>query len=228
MKTRLSRRLSVLAEMLPDTEALADIGTDHGGLLSYLVETGRVRRGIGVEITRGPYLRATTNINAMGYGDRVEIRLGDGLAPIGPGEVSACAIAGLGGQTIVRILDRSPEVAAGLDWLLLQPMTGAKTVRIYLQLNGWTIYREALAEDRGIIYEIILARRGETGPLSPLEAEFGPMILAERPPLFKQAVKRKILGLRDIVEQLEKSDSAESADRKGLLRERIREWEALI
>ncbi|MCL1805658.1 MAG: class I SAM-dependent methyltransferase [Clostridiales bacterium] len=227
-RVKLSRRISALAEMLPDTEALADIGTDHARLLSALVEAGKIQRGIGVEIARGPYRRAVANVAALGYEGKIEIRLGDGLEPVAPGEVTACAAAGMGGGTIIRILERGAEVAAGLSWLLLQPMTGAKALRFHLQQNGWEICREALTEDRGALYEIILARRGSMAPLSPLEAEFGPLILAEKPPQLSLAVCQRIHSLRGISGQLEKSSSAANSDKKEQLQAQIREWEALL
>lgn len=226
--TGLSRRLAAMADLLPETESLADIGTDHGGLLIYLISTGRIRQGIGVEIAQGPFERASANVSALGLGDRIEIRRGDGLKPLAPSEVTACAVAGLGGKTIRGILDGSPEVAGGLSWLLLQPMTGAGTVRIYLQENGWRICGESLVEEKGILYEIILAHRGKMERLSRLEAEFGPILLAEKPPLLELAIRRKIMGLQHIAARLEKSASAESAGKKIRLTGQIKEWEALL
>ena len=227
-KIVLSPRISMLAEMLPDTESLADIGTDHGWLLSGLVAAGKIQRGIGVEIARGPYDRALANVSAQGYQDRIEIRLGDGLAPLAVGETTACAVAGMGGSTIISILEGRRQVAEGFAWLLLQPMTGARRVRLYLQQNGWRISKEALAGDRGLIYELILASRGEMAPLSPIEAEFGPLILAEKPPILEAAVRQKLQSLRSIVAQLERSDSPASSEKRDALLIQIREWEALL
>jgi tRNA (adenine22-N1)-methyltransferase len=213
--------------MLPQTDCLADIGTDHGGLLIALAQAGRIQRGIGVEIAEGPYRSAAENVAASGYGDRIELRIGDGLKPLELGEATACAIAGLGGKTITDILDASPETAESMDWLLLQPMTGRKRVRLHLQGRGWAIRDEALVEERGIIYTILLAVRGKMGPLSENEAEFGPILLERKPPLLGQDIERSIMGLRDIAGQLDRSASAESQRKKERMFELIHEWEEL-
>jgi len=231
--------LGVLADMLANAlqatgqpsvspVTLADIGTDHAGLLIDLVRAGRIERGIGVEIAQGPYQSALANVAAQGLADRIEIRLGDGLGPVALGEATACAIAGMGGKTIVDILKNGSGIAVGMLWLLLQPMSQEKEVRLYLQQNGWMIDRETLTEERGILYTAILARRGEMKPMSDVEAEFGPLLLAEKPPLWELAVRQKTEGLSRIVDQLSHSDLEASRVKRVRLQERIRQWEALL
>ncbi|MCL2165932.1 MAG: class I SAM-dependent methyltransferase [Clostridiales bacterium] len=214
--------------MLPPSDALADIGADHGALLISLVLSGKISKGIGVEIAGGPFRNALANVASRGLEDSIEIRLGDGLHAIAPGEVSACVIAGMGGRTIVDILEDNREIAERLTYVLLQPMNREREVRLYLQSRNWRICKEALTEERGILYTILLAERGRMARLNPSEAEFGPLLLAERPPLLARAVRQKIRGLCDIVRQLERSGSEESRIKKKRLEERIREWEDLV
>ena len=45
----LSRRLSAIAALVPAGVPMADIGTDHGLLPMYLVQSGRVPRAIGID-----------------------------------------------------------------------------------------------------------------------------------------------------------------------------------
>lgn len=222
------RRLVALADMLPETDTLADIGTDHGRLLISLIQAGRIRKGIGVEIVQGPYLRAKENIAAHGLTDQIEIRLGDGLTPLAPGEATACAIAGLGGRTITDILGKGKDRIAGFSWLLLQPMTGAKNVRLYLQQNGWMIHQEALVEERAVIYQIILAQKGAMAPLSDREAELGPLLLAEKPPLLEAVIRQKITRLKSAAAQLELSVQEASQEKKARFHKQIGDWEALL
>ena len=222
------KRLAKMAEILPATDRLADIGTDHGHLLTSLVLSQKIRRGIGVEIARGPYERAQKNVADLGLEDRIEIRLGDGLGALAPGEATACVIAGMGGQTIIDILDRRPQVAATLPCLLLQPMSAEAQVRHYLQQTNRRITDEALVEERGTIYLILLARRGKMKRLSPSEAEFGPLLLAERPPLFSSYVRVKTDRLAGIIDRLERSDSEESRLKQSRLKALVEEWSTLL
>ncbi|MEL7624446.1 MAG: class I SAM-dependent methyltransferase [Clostridiales bacterium] len=227
-KTALSRRLALLADFLPELTSLADIGTDHAGLLAALVKSGKIQKGIGVEVVEGPYRRALANVEALGLTGSIEIRKGDGLKPLVPGEVMAAAIAGMGGGTILEILAGSPAVVASLSYLLLQPMTQAGQVRVYLQEQGWQIVKEAILEERGILYQIILAQPGVMKPLSSLEAQYGPLLLAENPPLLAVAVQQRLEGLRRVLGQLSKSDSPLSHEKKLRCQEQIKEGEALL
>ncbi|MDR0469568.1 MAG: class I SAM-dependent methyltransferase [Peptococcaceae bacterium] len=222
-----SRRLDALADILPPTDSLADVGTDHGGLLIALVLAGKIQKGIGIEIAEGPFRAASDHVADSDCGKQIEIRLGNGLNPVAQGEVTACAIAGLGGKTIIDILEASPDTTAGLDWLLLQPMTGLKKVRLHLQRTGWAIWDEKLVEERGILYTILLAMRGEPAPLSDVEAEFGPILLAKKPPLLEKDIRQRIQGLQKITDQLEQSAQSASQEKKGCFYKQIQEWEAL-
>ena len=223
-----TKRLQAIGALLPETSVLADIGADHARLLTDLVQSGKIEKGIGVEVVRGPYERAKANVAALGLEDKIEIRLGDGLAPLAQGEAGACAIAGMGGKTITDILARSPEKAKGFSHLLLQPMNGEGAVRRYLQQRGWRICKEAIAEERGLLYAILLCAPGKMAPLSREEAEFGPLLLKERPPLLEGLIKQRISGLRGIIPQLDKAQAQKGILRRKELEELAAAWEALL
>jgi tRNA (adenine22-N1)-methyltransferase len=223
-----SKRLTRLAEMMPAVEQAADIGTDHAKLLTLLIEQGKIRQGLGVEVVEGPWRTAVNHVAAMGLSDVIEIRKGDGLAPLAPGEVQAVIIAGMGGKTMTGILSRSPAVLQSLRWLLLQPMSQAAELRYFLQSSGWRIVREDLIEERGIIYPILLACPGEMPVLGEWEAEYGPLLLAEGSPLLKKLIEKDIQGLQEILKQLAKSKSEESRQREAQILQKCQQMEVLM
>jgi len=223
-----SKRLSRLADMLPPVERAADIGTDHAKLLTLLVRQGKIRKGLGVEVVEGPWRTALNHVAGMGLSDVIEIRKGDGLEPLAPGEVQAVIIAGMGGKTITGILSRSPAVVQSLEWLLLQPMSQAAGLRNFLQGSGWRILEEALVMEREIIYPIILACPGEMPALSEWEAEYGPLLLSERSPLLKRLIEKDIQGLQEILKQLAKSESEESRLREAQILRKCQQMEVLM
>lgn len=223
-----SQRLKQLADMLPGVAAIADIGTDHAQLLIYLIQQGRIQKGIGVDVVEGPYQTARQNVKSSALEDLIEIRKGDGLAPIKPGEAELVVIAGLGGKTIQGILERKPEVVNSLDWLLLQPMSQAGPLRQYVQSMGWRIKRETLVEDREIIYPIILAEPGYMQALTRWEAEYGPIILKEKPQLLTKLIKRDLQARQKILDQITKSNQHESRLRAEQIKEECAELEGLL
>ena len=213
--------------MAQPTDTLADIGADHAWLLTALACAGKIRRGIGVEIAQGPFDTACRHIAEQGLSEQVQMRLGDGLQPLAQGEATACVIAGMGGKTIRTILQDSPAIAKGMDYLLLQPMTGEDGLRLYLQENGWRLSRETLVQERGIIYQIMVAVRGYMAPLGEAEAAFGPLLLATGHQLLPALVEARVQEIQRIIDGLGRSETPEAREKETRLRERAREWEGL-
>ena len=102
----LSKRMQSVADMIQPCDAVGDIGCDHAFVSIYLVEQRRAKRVIASDVRRGPIAIAKRNIEAMNLSDQIEIRMGDGLDTIVPGEVNAVVLAGMGGMLMIDILER--------------------------------------------------------------------------------------------------------------------------
>jgi tRNA (adenine22-N1)-methyltransferase len=128
----LPRRLRAVAEAVPtEARSLVDVGAGDGQLALHLA-----RRGLHVVATeagRGPFDRLCAALPGF------DCRLGDGLEAVQPGEVDGAVIAGMGGRTIVRILERSPEVVARLRWLVLQPQQHLELLLEWLERAGYQL-----------------------------------------------------------------------------------------
>lgn len=117
-------RLRLIAGWVPEGAYLADVGTDHGYLPTWLRLQGKIRGAVASDLRPGPLERA--KVTGLLYGtDNIEYRLCNGLAGIRPSEVDTVTIAGMGGETILSILKAAPWTADGQHTLLLQPQSGA-------------------------------------------------------------------------------------------------------
>jgi len=155
----LSDRLKVMAEMIDQSaQSVADIGTDHGLLPIYLIENRNIQKIIATDLHHGPLEKARENLAQKRLQHYVELRRGDGLQVIRPGEVEVMVMAGMGGVLISQLLQQAPRVAEKTTQLLFQPMTAAYSVRKFLLTHGYQISREKLVEERHQVYEIIEAR----------------------------------------------------------------------
>lgn len=210
---KLSRRLQTIADLVPAAVRLADIGTDHAFLPCYLVQKGVIPAAIGVDVKKGPLDSARRTVADSQLTGAISLRLGDGLCPLETGEADMVIIAGMGGNTIIEILEGSPPVVKALQGLILQPMSGAESLRNWLINNAWSIVSEALLKEDGHYYQIIKAVPGKKQILTEMELCYGPLLIAENHPLLPELIEKDLLSLQDIKKQLAKSEGVEAKER---------------
>ncbi|MEW6307599.1 MAG: class I SAM-dependent methyltransferase [Bacillota bacterium] len=213
---RLPPRLRVLAGMVPPGATLADVGTDHALLPIALVSRGVCPRAVATEAAIGPYRRARLAVESSGLGDRIDVRLGDGLAPVAPGEAQAIVVAGLGGLEIVRILEGAGPVLASAECLIVQPNRDQPAVRRWLTANGWRLETESCVAGEPP-HVIIAARPGQPQALDEVECLFGPCLLADGAPAYRAWLERRRRRLARLRAGLEAQGTPRSLARAAAL-----------
>ena len=204
----LQPRLQAIADLVPRGTRLTDVGTDHGYLPVWLLRRGRIASAIASDIVPGPldHARRTAALY-LPEGD-IRFRLCDGLKGIGPEETDTVVIAGMGGETIAHILAEAPWTRAGKG-LLLQPMSKAEVLRRWLTGAGYTVVREVLVRDKGILYPILAAEGGPARAAAPGQFCYG---WAEEDPLFPAYLAQWSEKVRRAAEGLERAENPD-ADR---------------
>lgn len=129
----------------------ADIGSDHGHLVKALLTTGRIKFGIAVENKRLPYLNSQRTLQSL----NADVRFGSGLEPIGIGEVESVSICGMGGGTIRKILQRSPDKLPVR--LILQPNNRSDAVRDWAWRNRYHLVDEWFTKGSRSFEVLVLA-----------------------------------------------------------------------
>ncbi|MDD7347410.1 MAG: class I SAM-dependent methyltransferase [Clostridiales bacterium] len=153
----LSERLKTIADLIPYEETMADIGTDHGFLPVYLIETGRSPNAIATDISEGSLQKAIDFAKGKKLDNMLSTRRGDGLDVIGKAEVDNVIIAGMGGILISDILGKDIEKAKSFKRLILQPRSKIGFLRKWLRDHNFTVERETLVKELDKICEIIVA-----------------------------------------------------------------------
>lgn len=198
----LQPRLHMLARLVPEGCRLTDVGTDHGYLPVALLQQGRIAAAIASDIGAEPLEHARRT--AMQYGvDGMDFRLCAGLSGVAPEETDVIVIAGMGGETIISILQDAPWTADGRHRLLLQPMTKAAALRRWLADNGYTFTDEHLVEDKGRIYPILCVKGGVFRPLTEADALCGVLLADDS--LYAAYLTEHIIKLRRSAEGLRRS-----------------------
>ena len=187
---QLSKRLQCIADFVRPGDRIVDVGTDHAYIPIWLLLNGVVTDAIATDIRPGPLLRARSDAEAFGVLDRLRLLQCDGLALTRPEEVDAVLIAGMGGETIIRILADAPWVKD--KRLILQPQTKQDELRAWLSSNGLAITDARLAYDTGRIYLVWSVEAGEASPFSGVDAP----LLKHRDPLLRPWLEEQIKRLR--------------------------------
>ncbi|MDO4178802.1 MAG: class I SAM-dependent methyltransferase [Phascolarctobacterium sp.] len=206
-------RLTAVGRLIEDCAVLADIGTDHAYLPTYLIEQKKIHKALACDIAEGPCEAARQTIAIHGLKQQIEVRLGGGLTVLAPYEADSIAICGMGASTIVQILEESPAVFESAKQLVLQPMAGAASLRKWLGEHGWEINAECLVDDEPHFYEIISARKGNVKNYNTAELYLGPQILANKPELFHKHVLRQCQTLERLLTNMGKSEKAKASDK---------------
>jgi tRNA (adenine22-N1)-methyltransferase len=159
-------RLSAIAAEIPAGSRVADIGTDHGRLPLFLAASGRAAYCLATE--KSPALLAGVSRPEAGspWAERIAYRAGDGLAAIRPEDrIDTVVLSGLGGRTIVRLLDGGSAPRLLLRRLVLQPRSEPAVVRRWLSEHGWRPVAERLVAARRRFHLTIAAELGDDADL---------------------------------------------------------------
>lgn len=220
MRIKLSNRLQAVARQIPAGLRVADVGTDHGYLPVYLVVNDIAPKVIASDRGKRPLDSARQLISLLSLENQIDVRLGDGLSVLQPDEAEVICLAGMGGVAIKEIISAGLPLAQAVKRLVLQPQRNVPAVRRFLVANGFKIVAEDLAEDDGFYYEIIAVEPGLM-ELTEQEADFGPLLLRDGHPLFKDFLILKETDLTQLLAAMADNNSKDSLQRKKQLEEEI-------
>ena len=153
---KLTPRLCAAARLCGG-DFIADVGTDHGFLPIYLVQSGKAARAIASDIRPEPLANARENIKKYELTDAVETVLTNGLCGLEKYPLTDIVIAGMGGMNIIGILEAAPFVRERGIRLVLQPMQNICELSSFLADNGYEITAEEPVVDGGKAYRVIAA-----------------------------------------------------------------------
>ena len=221
---KLSRRLALIAESVSGIETMADVGTDHGALPIMLVKSGRCQKAIASDINKGPVDIVTVRVGLARLNEKIEIRKGNGLKILKPGEVQLIVIAGMGGALIAEILGASLDVCQRDDLkLIFQPNTEPGVVRRWLLKNSFQITREELVFDQGKFYEMMWAEFSFEDNHYPGDYEglIGGFLVKNRHELAVLYLQRKLIKAEDVSVYLEAESRNDDIENKENIIDRL-------
>ncbi|KPU44085.1 tRNA (adenine(22)-N(1))-methyltransferase [Oxobacter pfennigii] len=212
---RLSPRLLRIAQMVEKNSYIADIGTDHAYLPICLIKNGICEKAIGTDVRTGPIERAERNVRKYMLDDKIILRKGDGLKPIGIGEVDCAVISGMGGYLICDIFTEGEEIARSIKSFIIQPIQAPEALREYFYKNGYKILDEALVKENDKIYQVMKAVHGEDSVDDTIYYEIGKKLIDKKDPLLKEFINMKIDEIHKVKEKVGEPDTLNAQKKIG-------------
>lgn len=190
----ISKRLKTAADMVSAGGVVADVGTDHGYLSIYLMESHRAEKVIAMDVAKGPLSTAVANIKKAGLDNSIETRLSDGVSKLKENEADTVVITGMGGNLVMKILSDGRKVLDTVKELILSPQSEIEAVREYLEKEGYLITEEKMLEDEAKLYVIMKVVHGDMKYLKRCERKYGKYLLENRDELlYRHLVSQKEL-----------------------------------
>ncbi len=153
----LSPRLAKIAEKIPRGSRVADVGTDHAHLPVFLVKEGIAASAVATDIKEKPLALARGNIAAAGA-EGIRTVLCDGLSAVSSDEADTVVIAGMGGDSMIHIIESAPWLYNPEKLLILQSMSSSEELRRFLARSGFEITEESCVRDSGRLYSVMSVR----------------------------------------------------------------------
>ena len=219
MHLPLSKRLQVCCNFIIPGDRVADIGCDHGYLGIYLLKNGIAQSVIAADINKGPLESAVRNSEKFGVRDKMSFYLSDGVRSI-PREFDTLVCAGMGGDTMISILEAAPWLKSKQYRLILQCQSKNGSLRRYLTENGWKILQEEVIRDGKFLYPVMEIIWQPGGTLTPGQCYFPPALVKNEH--YKAYYEWVIKGLENIV--LNRKEQADPFMAQALEELRKKEW----
>lgn len=199
MKIPLSQRLEAACRFIHPGDRVADVGCDHGYLGIYLIKNNIAGFVYASDINEGPLNAAVFNAEKYGVRDRMQFFLSDGVRNI-PRDFDTLVCCGMGGDTMISILESAPWLKDGKYRLILQCQSKRPELRRYLSQNGWFIREETVLRDGKFLYTVMEVVFLPGMELTPGGCHFPPALLKAPGPELPAFYRWVVGGLKKIVD----------------------------
>ena len=172
------KRIDKIVSLVDKNDKVLDIGTDHGFVPIFLYKRGITTDIIAVDNHDKPLQSAIDNIKRSDLEGKIEIYKSDGVKSVkNLKEVDTIIIAGLGGNTISKILgEKNSEGDKIKAKLILHPTNNETSLRKNLSKLNYKIIKEELICENNVMSIIIKAKKVNFNYSSPKNQFLGPKL----------------------------------------------------
>ena len=202
--TKLSFRLQKISDLVEENYTFIDIGCDHGFLSIELAKKYPSSKIVASDINENALKNAKCNIQKFHLQDRISIIQSNGLENLSILDDTTIIISGMGSHTIVGILYQGYKKLKKVNTLILQSNNDLDFLRSKVVRLGYFIQEEKLVKDAGIIYTVIVFKKGFR-IYSKKDIYLGPCLRKEKSSLFQEKVQDDLKKLKSFYPNIPKS-----------------------
>lgn len=175
---KISERLRVIGDLIPDNSFVLDIGCDHALLDIYIVKKNKNIKAIASDINKGPLEIAKENVKKYNLENKINLKQENGLNAYEKG-IDTIVLSGLGTTTIIDILNKRKEVLKNIKNLVISSNNDYYKLRKNITKLGFKIKEEKIVLDKNKYYPVILFVPGKE-KYNYYELKYGPVLLEKR------------------------------------------------
>ena len=198
MQPPISKRLLACCDLVHPGDRVADVGCDHGYLAIFLLKNKIATSVIASDIKPQPLAAAKRNAAKYAVTENITFFLSDGVQNI-PKDFDTLICAGMGGDTMVSILENAVWLADPRYRLILQCQSKTPMLRRYLSENGWHIQQELVLKDGRFLYTVMEVIYAPTEALTPGQCYLPPALFVKPTEYLQAYCDRVIAELEKIV-----------------------------
>ncbi|MCV3743564.1 class I SAM-dependent methyltransferase [Ureaplasma sp. ES3154-GEN] len=150
-----NKKLQTIADLIPDSRYLVDVGCDHGYLGIYALLNNKVDYVLNLDINAEPLEQARRNFQKYNLLNQASFVLNDGLKNQKFDKQTTVAIAGMGANLIIKVLEQQTAYA---DAYILSANSDVIFLRTYLYEHNYLLVNEEIVYEKGNYYFVFLAK----------------------------------------------------------------------
>lgn len=179
---KISERLRVIGDLIPDNSFVLDIGCDHALLDIYIVKKNKNIKTIASDINKGPLEIAKENVKKYNLENKITLKQENGLNAYENG-IDTIVLSGLGTTTIIDILNKRKEVLKNIKNLVISSNNDYYKLRKNITKLGFKIKEEKIVLDKNKYYPVILFVPGKE-KYNYYELKYGPVLLEKKEKIY--------------------------------------------
>lgn len=222
------KRLMEIVNIIDNDKSVIDIGTDHGLVPLYLAKN-KISTDILATDISAPSLKKLEDKLDDDLREIIKTKVTDGFKSIEAKENQVAVIAGMGGNTIIDIIDKSLDFAKNLDYMILASNIATEKLRDYLIQNNFEILRDFLTFEHGKYYDILKVSYGNSRQLSLSDIYYGYENIENKSELLKEKLaidyEKNLQFKEDIIEKSANNDGLDKInERLDAIKEVYKRW----